>query len=429
MSFVGARWWKFDFHTHTPASFDYGKSDSSLKTSKTAKDWLLDYIAKGIECVAVTDHNSGDWIDRLKEAAKNLRAEGHSIFVFPGVEITANSNIHVLGIFDPRATSEDIISVIGASKFRGTKGNSDSVAEESAENVIKEIISAGGVAIPAHVDMKAGLCQQNSSHTIGQVCKHANAVEIIFPDQERADAPLSRYTNLSIDLPSIIGSDAHHPNDIGRSYTWVKMSTPSIEGLKLALVDGSSSIIRSDNETKDPNSSSNTLLRSVTIENAKYAGRSTPLKVEFNPWLNSIIGGRGSGKSSVLEFIRLGMDRARDFDVLDRDNEIRRSFESFTKISASRDSEGVMLENTKISCVYTRDEIHYLLTWTKENNCVSISRYDGQQWIPEEGEAHSRFPIKIFSQKQIFDLAKNPNTLLRLIDESSTIGFQQWKME
>lgn len=429
MSFIGAKWWKFDFHTHTPASFDYGKSDSSLKASKTAKDWLLDYIANGIECVAITDHNSGDWIDSLKDAAETLRAEGHSIFVFPGVEITANSNIHVLGIFDPYASSADISAVIGASKFRGTKGDSDSVAEESAENVIKEIISAGGVAIPAHIDMKAGLCQQHSAHTIRQVCKYANAVEIIFPDQERADAPLSRYKNLSIELPSIIGSDAHHPKDIGRAYTWVKMSTPSIEGLKLALVDGTSSVIRSDNETTNPNSSSNTLLRSVTIENAKYAGRSAPLTVEFNPWLNSIIGGRGSGKSSVLEFIRLGMDRARDLDALNPNNEIRRSFESFTKVSVSRESEGVMLDNTKISCIYLRDEVHYLLTWTKENNRVSIFRYDGQQWVSEEGEAHSRFPIKIFSQKQIFDLAKNPNTLLRLMDESSTVGYQQWKME
>ncbi len=23
--YPGARWWKFDFHTHTPASMDYGK--------------------------------------------------------------------------------------------------------------------------------------------------------------------------------------------------------------------------------------------------------------------------------------------------------------------------------------------------------------------------------------------------------------------
>ncbi|WP_038252620.1 TrlF family AAA-like ATPase [Xenorhabdus bovienii] len=429
MSFVGAKWWKFDFHTHTPASFDYGKEDSNLKTSKTPKDWLLDYIAQDIECVAVTDHNTGEWIDGLKDAAENLRAEGYSIYIFPGVEITANSNIHVLGIFDPSATSADINAIVGASKFRGTKGDSNSVAEESAENVVKEIIFAGGVAIPAHIDMKAGLCQQTSSHTIRQVCERANAIEIIFPDQIRVDAPLSRYTKLNLELPSIIGSDAHHPNDIGRAYTWVKMSSPSIEGLKLALVDGSSSLIRSDNETTDPNRASNTLLRSVTVENAKYAGRPFPLTIEFNPWLNSIIGGRGSGKSSVLEFIRLGMDRARDIRGLSSENEIRRSFESFIKVSASRDSEGVMLADTKVSCVYTRDDVHYLLTWKKESNEVSICRYDGENWVSEEGEAHSRFPIKIFSQKQIFDLAKNPNALLRLIDESSTVGFQQWKME
>ena len=72
MNFVGARWWKFDFHTHTPASFDYGKSDSALKTSKSPRDWLLDYIAKGIECVAITDHNTGDWVDGLKDAAESL---------------------------------------------------------------------------------------------------------------------------------------------------------------------------------------------------------------------------------------------------------------------------------------------------------------------------------------------------------------------
>ncbi|MBB1417739.1 AAA family ATPase [Pseudoalteromonas sp. SG44-1] len=429
MSFIGARWWKFDFHTHSPASFDYGKADSSLKASKSPKDWLLDYIAKGIQCVAITDHNTGDWIDGLKDAAEVLRAEGHSIFVFPGVEITANANIHVLGIFDPNATGADISSVIGASKFRGTKGDSDSVAEESAENVIKEIIAAGGVAIPAHIDMKAGLCQQISSHTIKQVCEHASAVEIVFPNKESPDAPLSRYENLKFDLPSVIGSDAHHPNEIGRAYTWVKMSSPSIEGLKLALVDGSSSIIRSDDETTDPNRASNTLLRSVTIENAKYAGRSSPLTIEFNPWLNSIIGGRGSGKSSVLEFIRLGMDRSRDLFHLPPQNEIRRSFESFIKVSASRDTDGVMLTDTKISCIYTRDDVNYFLKWSKGSNSVSIFRFEDGQWIPEEGEAHSRFPIKIFSQKQIFNLAKNPNTLLRLIDESSTVGFQQWKME
>ena len=429
MTFVGAKWWKFDFHTHTPASFDYGKGDRTLATTKTPRDWLMDFVNKGVECVAVTDHNSGAWIDSLNKEADKLRTEGHEIFVFPGVEITSNGNIHVLGIFDPSCTSAHISAVIGGCGFNGTHGDSDSVANESAENVIKKIISFGGVAIPAHIDMKAGLCQQSSSHTIKQVCEIANAVEIIFPTQERPDAPLSRYKNVRIDLPSVIGSDSHHPNDINRAFTWVKMSTPSIEGLKLAMVDGGSSLIRSDEVNLNPNQSSNTLLRSVTVENTKYAGRASPLKIEFNPWLNSIIGGRGSGKSSVLEFIRLGMDRAVDFSSLTVDNEIRKSFESFTKVSTSRDAEGVILPNTKITCIYSRDGIDYRLIWEKQVSNVSISRFDGAAFIPENGEAHSRFPIKIFSQKQIFDLAKNPNTLLRLIDESSVVGFQQWKMD
>lgn len=428
MNVVGAKWWKFDFHTHTPASFDYGKGDKSIK-EKSPRDWLLDFVEQGVECVAVTDHNSGEWIDSLKSEAEKLRDEGKTIFVFPGVEITANGNIHILGIFDPQNTTSDISAIIGAVRFRGTKGDSDSVAEESAENVIREIKEAGGIAIPAHIDMKAGLCEQPSIHTIKQVCENANAVEVIFPDRECDVAPLSRFSNLNLQIPSIIGSDAHKPRDIDRAFTWVKMANPSINGLKLALIDGSSSIIRSDAISENPNKASSTILQSVSIENSKYAGRPSKLKIRFNPWLNSIIGGRGSGKSSVLEFIRLGMDRGRDLLTLPTENEVRKTFESFIKVSDSRHAEGVMLDDTVIRCVYTKEKTHYRLTWEKASGEVKIERYDSNNWIPEEGQAYSRFPVKIFSQKQIFDLAKNPNTLLRLIDESSAVSSQQWNME
>ncbi|MGP5646831.1 PHP domain-containing protein, partial [Psychrobacter celer] len=170
MNLVGARWWKFDIHTHTPASFDYGKGDLTLQNI-TPREWLEKFIEKGIECVAITDHNSGDWIDRLKVSAEELRQEGNEIHVFPGVEVTANSNIHVLGIFDPSCSSTEIDTVIARSRYDGERGNSNAVAQESAEKIIQEIKSAGGIAIPAHIDMKAGLCTQSSAHTIKQICK------------------------------------------------------------------------------------------------------------------------------------------------------------------------------------------------------------------------------------------------------------------
>jgi predicted metal-dependent phosphoesterase TrpH len=43
----GAKWWKFDFHTHTPASMDYREKELS------PREWLLACMKAGIDCVAI----------------------------------------------------------------------------------------------------------------------------------------------------------------------------------------------------------------------------------------------------------------------------------------------------------------------------------------------------------------------------------------
>ncbi|VVQ24315.1 hypothetical protein PS938_05581 [Pseudomonas fluorescens] len=431
MSFVGARWWKFDFHTHTPASTDYAPTEQNLLKTLEPKQWLLSFVEKGIDCVAVTDHNTGSWVDRLKKAAEELAQEGKTIHIFPGVEITANGNIHILAIFDPSKSSADIQAVLGASKFRGEWGKSDSVAEESAENIIDEIIRYGGVAIPAHIDFPSGMCHSPSPLTIQQICKKASAVEVIFPDAEEPDESFNRlkyFRSLEGNLAEVIGSDSHHPSKVGRAFTWVKMSSPTIEGLRLALLDGNSSIRRSEKQLTDPNSTSDTQLVSLTIKDAKYCGRGKPLTIQFNPWLNSIIGGRGSGKSSILEFIRIGMGRSSDLLSIHGTNEVKENFQRFAQISKSRDADGVLLQSTSIQCMLRKQGAYYLLSWSNTLQTISIQKYVDGAWNQESGDPASRFPIKIFSQKQIFDLAKNPNSLLKFIDNSTEVNLLEWKM-
>ena len=53
--YPGARWWKFDFHTHTPASKDTGAWQAAIGTpvELTPQKWLLKYMAAGIDCVPV----------------------------------------------------------------------------------------------------------------------------------------------------------------------------------------------------------------------------------------------------------------------------------------------------------------------------------------------------------------------------------------
>ena len=149
--FAGARWWKFDFHTHTPAS--------DFRDSITPEHgWLKAFMEKEIDCVAITDHNSGGWIDDLKQALKELEQSSpewyHPLYIFPGVEISVSNNVHILAIFGPDRDGRCIDQLLGAVGYRGKNGGSDGVTEKSVPDVINQIAKRGGIAIPAHAAKK-----------------------------------------------------------------------------------------------------------------------------------------------------------------------------------------------------------------------------------------------------------------------------------
>ena len=112
LQFPGARWWKFDFHTHTPASDDF--IDSELKH----EDWLRAFMEKEIDCVAITDHNSGGWIDDLKKVLKDIESKDPDwykpLYLFPGVEIGASDGVHILAIFGEDKDESHIDQLLGA---------------------------------------------------------------------------------------------------------------------------------------------------------------------------------------------------------------------------------------------------------------------------------------------------------------------------
>lgn len=120
--YPGSRWWKFDFHTHTPAS-----EDSQWRTNPiTAEHWLTKFMEAGIDCVVVSDHNSGKWIDELQSTYARQEALANAgtppkwfrpLTIFPGVEISANSGVHILALFDPSMHGERISYALALAKF------------------------------------------------------------------------------------------------------------------------------------------------------------------------------------------------------------------------------------------------------------------------------------------------------------------------
>lgn len=431
---ASAKWWKFDFHNHTPASDDYGKGpDQAQHKQISHKDWLLNYMRQDIDCVAVTDHNSGAWIDPLKQALQELASEGHAeyrpLYLFPGVEITVQGNIHILAIFGLDKTTSDIDSLLGAVRYRATKGKSDGCSECSAVEVIDEIARSGGLAIPAHVDQANGLFTVCTGNTLEQVLDNKCVFAMEVTDLAQAKPQL--YIGKNLNWAEVLGTDSHHPSGTGGQrypgshFTWVKMSEPSYDGLRLALIDGSLSLKRSDRFSGDPNTHGQLAIESIVVDDAKYLGRGQSFSCQLNPWLNTIIGGRGTGKSTSLEFLRIALKRKGEIP-----KSLEKEFTKYSQTSSDRQDEGLLKDATKITVGFRKDGGRFRITWSNAENRYAIEEETASgTWSASEGDIAQRFPVRIYSQKQIFELAKHPQALLQVVDDAPAVNHRDWKLE
>lgn len=439
--FPGARWWSFDFHTHTPASLDTPWTKQGLELSP--EQWLDRFMAAEIDCVAVTDHNCGAWIDRLKEAYARMAAdppEGfRELHLFPGVELSVNGGFHLLAVFDRSATTGDIDTLLGHVEYKGEKGDSDGVTRKSPIEVIEAVEAAGGLAIPAHVEQPKGLLRLDSGAGVGsaRAALDANTLRQVF-DCERVlamevvDRTIRKpriYEESRLTWSEVVGSDCHSFQGgavPGSRYTWIKMAEPSLEGLRLALMDGEGfSVHRSDDpEAFDPNALPENFLESVEIHDARYMGRGRQETLFFSPWFNALVGGRGTGKSTVVHALRLALRRENELKALEEGSEPFRTFGRFTRVARGRDDDGALTQGTHIALTFFRHGTRYRVHWKQGGSGTVVEDAVNGEWRESDNQAviPERFPVRLFSQGQIAALAGgSQQALLDLIDEAAGV--------
>lgn len=440
--YPGSRWWKFDFHTHTPASKDYGRGNNQASLMQISpKDWLLNFMRAGIDCVAVTDHNSADWIDQLKQAYVELEQgqarDFRPLHLFPGVEITANGNIHILAIFDTGKNSADVTTLLGAVSYSGERGASDVAANSAPIGVVEAITDAGGIPILAHVDKPSGAWKL-AGNTLAPLLDYSGlyAMEVVDVSSDKPEL----YRQRKLEWAEILGSDSHHPTGgpdnrfPGSHYTWVKMETPSLEGLRLALLDGAGFSIRRSDDTPsfNPNALPEHFVEKIEIIDAQYIGQGQSEKLEFSPWLNALVGGRGTGKSTIVHALRLASRRETELQKFDEVSEPRATFERFNRIPKSRSDNGGLKNTTKVIWTLMRDGLQYRVNWSQDDNQAVVEEKEGRQWKPAEVQTvtQTRFPLRIFSQGQISALAgENQQALLEVIDEAAEVATLKTELE
>jgi ABC-type enterochelin transport system ATPase subunit len=454
--YLGMRWRKTDFQVQTPEDNRHwadddlrlapirrpmvdGQPDESDIQEK-AKIFLRRCHALDLEVVGITDHNFSeklnprDWflthlVEQNKTVSKEFGREPLSIL--PGFEV--DIGYHVLCLFDPARRIRDVVRVnlilttVGREENRRFRGGipqplRDNDQTVSLKKLLEVVQRSGGVVIGAHADQHDGIL--NEARNIEDYkLPGLLAVEVTaFPMAPKFQAILSGknkdWSRLGRQPAYVQSSDAKSlktddksnplPNSLGYRYTWVKCSKPSVASLRQAFLDGASRLRLQELSPSD--SQTHPRIVSVKCVGLKFLADQ---EIFFSPNLNTLIGGRGTGKSTVLELLRFafGRDKGDTF------------------------SDSIQAKFKRVRATFTED-LEIQVRWQSLSEQVDvISLKSNGDHLLLEGEAHDfliylkHLPVQFFSQQQLSDLTDvdGGRRLLLIIDDACAAEIQVLK--
>ena len=315
----GSEWRKWDLHLHTASSYDYKYK------AEDADEKLIEALKRNdIAVVAITDHFviNKQRINNLKEIAFS---KSYDLIIFPGVELRTDkggSNIHPIIIFDNDIDLDNLTEDFNSFK-RGK-----AVDQECNEKIrwdYKDIVdfsNAHNGILTIHAGSKKnGIDEQISNVLPVKIAtkeEYAQTVHIleIGKLEDIDEYKTFRFPNIGI-KPMIMGSDNHNPNKYPNDhnsdlFTWIK-ADPTFEGLKQIVYEPESRVkIQADNPEFEKEKCPFTFIH-IPNETKVFSEDDDivflPTTLPLNSSLVSIIGGRGTGKSQLINYLASAFNR------------------------------------------------------------------------------------------------------------------------
>jgi ABC-type cobalamin/Fe3+-siderophores transport system ATPase subunit len=337
----GAQWIRADFHLHTRADreFKYAGDDNFYNSN------YVGAVEKaGIRLGIVTNHNKFDFNEfkGLRKTARNKGAE-----LLPGVELSVNdgaNGIHTLVVFsDEWICEHDYINPFLTSAFEGK-----TPAQYEQENgrtswslleTIKKLESyhRDFFLVFAHVESPSGLWTELDGGRLTELGQSD-----FFRRRTLAFQKVRTHDGSGKDKPcrtkiqgwlqswypaEVEGSDPKCIDQIGRGKSsYLKLGELSFSAVKFALCDPTMRVAR------EPMIHQASYIRSIHFDGGILEGQT----LHFSSELNTLIGIRGSGKSSILEAVRYALDIPRGEKAQDtkyKDELIRHTLGSGGKVT------------------------------------------------------------------------------------------------
>jgi ABC-type lipoprotein export system ATPase subunit len=387
-----ARFWRCALQVN-PSGYQsrYRGGDHGLDEASYNRQLLDRCLTLGISVVGVADHGSVDAVDGLRGFL-----EPHGIVVFPGFEIASSEKVHMVCLFPEGTTRDQLNRFLGRldlTKVQDTVGPSSKTCLDLAHTVLE----LGGFWYAAHMTGSNGLLRLNQDGGgLAHVWREETLVKAGQIPGPLNDLP-ANYKDIVLNrnadyrrahpIALLNAKDVAKPEDLADpgATCWIKMTRPSFEGFITAF--------------KDPESR----IRLGPLPEAHYSrleeltfhgGYLDNIAIELSAHLNTVIGGRGTGKSTLIECLRYVLD------VPPRAIAARRQHEDIVKANLGA---GSRIELSVVS-------------HAQNGRRYRVSRRYGEPPVvkDEGGQISSLQPrdllprIEIYGQNEIFELARDP---------------------
>lgn len=267
-------------------------------------------IENNFEVVVISDHNTIEGYNKLKEAInisykdkKKANIKCCYPQVILGIEISCSDMNHIVAMFDSTKCS-DVQKFIDEYIINSEQGTYMSTLQ-----VIEEINKIGGYYYIAHINSSDFLKPDMLSGGYKSKVFSESSMKIVgisnIDSKNVIEKQLKNYTKKNFGF--VLDSDSHSLDTICEKYFWLKGTKTDFRIIRdlyrdcelvLSLEEPSQSnkfiegLAIKDCPTNFLNSSSY-----IKGEEDKY------LVISFSPSLNCLIGGRGTGKSTILNML------------------------------------------------------------------------------------------------------------------------------
>lgn len=442
-----ARFINTNLHMHTPATpKDWDSFDNQTFASKdiTPEIYFDELNKTSLELVAITDHNSINWCEPLMKLANEARKRGISkLHILPGVEITTYEGPHLIAIFQedfqvlPKIrdllTKLDL-SGTGQRGERVSKGEDDQI---TIKKVMKWVVDLDGLIIGPHIQSEDGIWGCKTFKGREDILNDPNLrilaapsgdIKIVIENEKRrllyknmpSGAVLNSFAFINI-------SDCHRLEDFELNTTWIKVSEPTLDGVKQIIFEPELRIshrkIETDHKVDYPFAFEFSTPTDVTHDHvigmAITGGMFNGLKISFSPHQNSIIGKNYAGKSAILDCLRFVTN-----NFPNTDNDIHHKLADRLR--------GILLEGGQVRTYVQKNGSIFALSRT-----LSVSRAKSQLWIDGDSEVYSLIgkefrresdlsateicKIETYAQGEVVKIKDNSTRQMPILDSLSKI--------